>query len=102
MEGGAKLRVSLRETTEEEEEMERRAVLLDHRPPSKKILTTAWLAVIICTIGAALLAVMVAAQDASAKRPTSDPEDGWFQRCSPATTGYFDPIVFPGTPPEVG
>jgi hypothetical protein len=58
----------------------------------------AWLVVIICTIGAALLAVMVAAQDASAKRNSSDPEDGWFQRCSLAKTGYFDPIVFPNTP----
>jgi len=45
MEGGAKLRVSLRETTEEEEEMERRAVLLDHRPPGKKA-SIAWLVVI--------------------------------------------------------
>jgi hypothetical protein len=81
--------------------MERKIVLLDHRPPSKKAFM-AWLVVIICTIGAALLAVMVAAQDASAKRNSSDPEDGWFQRCSLAKTGYFDPIVFPNTPPDVG
>jgi hypothetical protein len=56
---------------------------------------------IICTIGAALLAVMLAAQDASAGRPP-DPESGWFQRCSLAKTEYFDPIVFPGMPPNVG
>src|SRR5215204_1119089 len=79
--------------------MERSAVYLTHRPSGNKA-SIAWLAMVICTIGAALFAVVVAAQDASARRP--DPDAGWFQRCSLAKTGYFDPIVFPGTPPDVG
>jgi hypothetical protein len=64
---------------------------------------------VICTIGAALLAVMIAAQGASAQ---DDPDTGpgWYQRCTLAKkaensfdgAGYFDPIVFPHTPPPVG
>ncbi len=80
--------------------MERRAVLPTHRPPSQKA-SIAWLIVVICTIGAALLAVMVAAQDASAQS-APDPDAGWFQRCALTKTGAFDPIVFPGTPAPVG
>jgi hypothetical protein len=45
--------------------MERRAILLTHRPPTKKA-SIAWLVVVMCTIGAAVLAVMIAAQGASA------------------------------------
>jgi hypothetical protein len=80
--------------------MEPSAVRFTHRPPSKKA-PIAWLVMGICIIGAALLAVIVAAQDASAKGP-SDPDAGWFQRCSLAKTGYFDPIVFFDKPPDVG
>jgi hypothetical protein len=77
--------------------MERRAVLPTHRPPSQKA-SIAWLVVLICTIGAALLAVMVAAQDASAQ-DSPDPDAGWFQRCALTKTGVFDPIVYPGSDP---
>jgi Domain of unknown function (DUF1996) len=80
--------------------MERWAVLPTHRLPSKKA-PIAWLVVVICTIGAALLAVMVAAQDASAQ-DGPDPDAGWFQRCSLTKTGAFDPIVYPGKPEPVG
>src|SRR5215213_3322205 len=80
--------------------MERRTALLNHRLPSKKA-SIARLVMVICIIGAALLAVMLAAQNASAQYgPGSNA--GWFQRCSLAKTGSFDPIVFPGTPPPVG
>jgi hypothetical protein len=74
--------------------MNLREVLLTHRPPSKKA-SIAWLLMTICTIGAALLAVMVAVQGASAQDNPS-PNSGWFQRCGLAKTGSFDPIVFPG------
>jgi hypothetical protein len=80
--------------------MKGRAVLLTHRLPSKKA-SIAWLVMVICTIGAALLAVMIVAQGASA-HDNHEPNSGWFQRCSLAKTGYFDPIVFPGTPEPVG
>ena len=80
--------------------MKRREVLLTYRPPSKKAYI-AWLVMVICTIGAALLAVMVAAQDASA-HDNHEPNSGWFQRCSQVKAGYFDPIVFPDTPEPVG
>src|SRR5919107_5262130 len=80
--------------------MERWAVLPYHRLPGKKA-SNAWLVVVICTTGAALLAVMVAAQDASAQ-DGPDPDVGWFQRCALTKTGAFDPIVYPGTPKPVG
>jgi Domain of unknown function (DUF1996) len=80
--------------------MNSREVLLTHRPPSKKA-SVAWLVVVVCTIGAAVLAVMMAAQDASAQ-DNPDPNSGWFQRCTVTTTGLFDPIVFPGEPEPVG
>src|SRR5919112_6810860 len=80
--------------------MERWAVLLTHRQPSKKA-SIAWLVMIICTIGAALLAVMVAAHDASAQ-DGPDPNAGWFQRCSLTKPGAFDPIVYPGKRKPVG
>jgi hypothetical protein len=80
--------------------MERRAILPIHRLPSKKA-SIAWIVVVICTIGAAVLAVMVAAQDASAQ-DGPDPDPGWFQRCALTKTGAFDPIVNPGTPKPVG
>jgi hypothetical protein len=48
-----------------------------------------------CTISAAVLAVMMAAQGASA-HDNHDPNSGWFQRCTVTTTGSFDPIVHPG------
>src|SRR5215211_4479034 len=80
--------------------MERRPILLTHRPPGKKASIT-WLLMTICAIGAALLAVMVAARDASAQ-DGPDPDAGWFQRCALTKTGSFDPIVYPGTPGPVG
>jgi hypothetical protein len=80
--------------------MERRATLLTHRPPSKNA-AILWLVITICATGAALLAAMAVAQDASAQ-VTPEPRSGWFQRCALAKTGYFDPIVYPGTPPRVG
>ena len=80
--------------------MERRAILLTHQPPSKNA-SIAWLLITICTIGAALLAVMVAGRDASAQ-DGPDPDAGWFQRCALTKTGAFDPIVYPGTPAPVG
>lgn len=80
--------------------MEHRAARFTHRLPSKRA-SIAWLVLVICTIGAALLAVMVAAPNASAQ-DGPDPDAGWFQRCSIAKPGVFDPIVFPGTPPPVG
>jgi hypothetical protein len=80
--------------------MERRAILLTHRPPTKKA-SIAWLVVVMCTIGAAVLAVMIAAQGASA-HDNHEPNSGWFQRCALTKTGEFDPIVFPGTPEPVG
>jgi hypothetical protein len=89
--------------------MERRAILPTNGPPSKKA-SIAWLVIVICTIGAALLAVMVAAQGASAQ-DDPDPSAGWFQRCTSVfkdpNTGNsvglsFDPIVFPDTHPPVG
>jgi hypothetical protein len=80
--------------------MKCRALLSAYRPPSKKA-SIAWLVMVICAIGAALLAVMIAAQGASA-HDNHDPDSGWFQRCSLAKTGVFDPIVFPGEPEPVG
>jgi hypothetical protein len=74
--------------------MERNAILPTRGPPSKNA-SVAWLVMVICTIGAALLAVMVAAQGASAQ-DDPDPSAGWFQRCTLAKTGSFDPIVYPG------
>jgi hypothetical protein len=79
------------EPRRKEKKMERSALLPTHRPPSQKA-SVAWLVVLICTIGAALLAVMVAAQDASAQ-DSPDPDAGWFQRCALTKTGSFDPIV---------
>src|SRR3712207_9108670 len=55
----------------------------------------------VVVVVSALLAVMIAAQAASA-HDVHEPNSGWFQRCSLAKTGYFDPIVFPGTPEPVG
>jgi hypothetical protein len=64
---------------------------------------------VICTIGAAMLAVMVAAQGASAQ---DDPDTGpgWYQRCTSVypkdSNGIesrpFDPIVHPNEAPPVG
>jgi hypothetical protein len=92
----------------EEKKMERRAILPTYGPPSKKT-SIAWLVLLICTIGAVLIAVMVAAQDASAQ-DDPDPSAGWFQRCTSVfpkdSNGIesrpFDPIRFPGTPEPVG
>ena|GEM_PF-3338073 len=79
--------------------MERKAILPTHRSPGQKAFI-AWI-VVVCTIGAALLAVMVAAQNASAQS-APDPDAGWFQRCALTKTGAFDPIVSPGKPEPVG
>lgn len=56
--------------------MKDREVLLTYRPPSKKA-SIAWLVMVICTIGTALLAVLIAAQGASA-HDNHDPNAGWF------------------------
>jgi Domain of unknown function (DUF1996) len=89
--------------------MERRVILPTYGPPSKKA-SIAWLVAVICTIGAALLVAMVAAQGASAQ-DDPDPSAGWFQRCTKVfkdpntgnTVGLsFDPIVYPDRPPPVG
>jgi hypothetical protein len=80
--------------------MEHRKILPTYGPPSKRA-SIAWLVMLICTIGAVLLAVMVAAQGASAQ-DDPDPGAGWFQRCSLTKKGSFDPIVFPNKPPPVG
>lgn len=80
--------------------MKGKVVLPTHRPPSKKVSIT-WLVNVMCTIGAALLAVMIAVQAASA-HAGHERGAGWFQRCSLAKEGYFDPIVYPNTPPPVG
>ena len=76
--------------------MERRESHHTHRQPSKKA-SLAWL--LVCTVGAALLAVMIATQGALAQA-SQDPSDGWFQKCGLAKTGptpstpgdIFDPI----------
>jgi Domain of unknown function (DUF1996) len=78
--------------------MEHRESNLTHRQPSNKA-SLAWL--LVCTVGAALLAVMIATQGALAQ-DIQDPSNGWFQKCGLAKTGQFDPIVFPHTPPPVG
>jgi hypothetical protein len=78
--------------------MKRREAHLTYRPPSKKA-SFAWL--LVCAVGAALFAVMIAAQGALA-HANHDPNAGWFQRCALAKTGTFDPIVFPNNPGPVG
>jgi hypothetical protein len=87
--------------------MERRESHLTHRQPTKK-LSLAWL--LVCTVSAALLAVMIATQGALAQE-SQDPSDGWFQKCgsmdNPQTpevegTGQFDPIAFYNKPPPIG
>jgi hypothetical protein len=78
--------------------MERRESHLTHRQPSNKA-SLAWL--LVCTVGAALLAVMIATQGALA-HANHDPQARWFQRCALTKTGQFDPIVYPNTRPPVG
>jgi Domain of unknown function (DUF1996) len=46
-------------------------------------------------------AVLLAVQAASA-HPGHEPSAGWFQRCSLARTGSFDPLVYPNRRPPVG
>jgi hypothetical protein len=78
--------------------MERREGHLTYRPPGKKA-SFAWL--LVCTVGAALFAAMIAAQGALA-HANHDPLAGWFQRCALTKTGTFDPIVSPKNPAPVG
>jgi hypothetical protein len=88
--------------------MERRESHLTHRQPSNKA-SLAWL--LVCTVGAALFAVMIATQGALAQ-DIQDPSNGWFQKCGPVLdnpdttpvegTGEYDPIVFPNNPGPVG
>jgi len=80
--------------------MERRAVFPKYPGPPRNKASIAWLVIVICTIGAALLTVMMAAQGVSAQE--DEPGAGWFQKCSLAKMGYFDPIVFPGQQEPVG
>jgi hypothetical protein len=68
--------------------MERRESHLTHRQPSNKA-SLAWL--LVCTVGAALFAVMIAAQGALA-HANHDPQARFFQRCAWTKTGQFDPF----------
>jgi hypothetical protein len=88
--------------------MEHRESNLTHRQRSNEA-SLAWL--LVCTVGAALLAVMLVTQGALAQ-DSQDPSDGWFQKCGslddPQTpdvnegAGQFDPIVFYNKPPPIG
>jgi Domain of unknown function (DUF1996) len=78
--------------------MKRRESQLTHRQRSNEA-SLAWL--LVCTVGAALLAVMIVTQGALA-HPNHDPQARWFQKCGLAKRGTFDPIVYPNTPPPVG
>jgi hypothetical protein len=79
--------------------MERRESNLTHRQPSNKA-SLAWL--LVCTVGAALFAVLFAvliATHGALAQESQDPSDGWFQKCGLAKTGpappenkIFDPI----------
>jgi hypothetical protein len=90
--------------------MEHRESNLTHRQPSNEA-SLAWL--LVCTVGAALFAVMIATQGALAQ-DIQDPSNGWFQKCGPVLdnplvdnpqtpevegTSEFDPIVLPGEYP---
>ena len=80
----------------EEEMMEHRESHITNRQRSNEA-SLAWL--LVCAVGAALLAVMIATQGALAQE-SQDPSDGWFQKCQLAKTGptastpgdIFDPI----------
>jgi hypothetical protein len=76
--------------------MERRESHLTHRQRSNEA-SLGWL--LVCTVGAALFAVMIATQGALAQ-DIQDPSNGWFQKCGPVVdkTGVYDPIVSPGEP----
>ena len=78
--------------------MERRESHLTHRQPSEQA-SLAWL--LVCTVGAALFAVMIATQGALA-HPNHDPQARWFQKCGLVKKGQFDPIVYPNTAPPIG
>jgi hypothetical protein len=88
--------------------MEHRESHLTHRQRSNEA-SLAW--VLVCAVGAALLAVMIATQGALAQ-DIQDPSNGWFQKCGPVLdnrdttpvegTGDYDPIVFPNNPGPVG
>ena len=88
--------------------MEHRESHLTHRQRSNEA-SLAWL--LVCTVGAALFAVMIATQGALAQ-DIQDPSNGWFQKCGPVLdnpdttpvegTGEYDPIVFPNNPGPVG
>jgi hypothetical protein len=90
--------------------MEHRESNLTHRQPSNEA-SLGWL--LVCTVGAALFAVMIATQGALAQ-DIQDPSNGWFQKCGPVLdnplvdnpqtpevegTSEFDPIVLPGKYP---
>jgi hypothetical protein len=83
--------------------MEHRESNLTHRQRSNEA-SLAWL--LVCTVGAALFAVMIATQGALAA-DIQDSSNGWFQKCGPVVvddpntpevegTGEYDPIVAPG------
>src|SRR5215208_5191476 len=86
----------------EEEMIEHRESNLTHRQRSNEA-SLAWL--LVCTVGAALFAVMIATQGALAA-DIQDSSNGWFQKCGPVLdnpqtpevegTGEYDPIVAPG------
>ena len=80
--------------------MEHRESHLTHRQRSNQA-SLAWL--LVCTVSAALFAVMIATQGALAQ-DIQDPSNGWFQKCGSVVdkTGEYDPIVFPNTPPPIG
>lgn len=67
----------------------------------KSFRASAPLAAVAATAVLATLLVLLATQAASA-HAGHEPSAGWFQRCSLAKTGAFDPIVYPGKRPPVG
>ena len=69
--------------------MEHRESHLTHRQPSNKA-SLGWL--LVCTVGAALFAVMIATQGALAQ-DSQDPSDGWFQKCGPVLDNPQTPEV---------
>jgi hypothetical protein len=80
--------------------MERRESHLTHRQPSEQA-SLAWL--LVCTVGAALFAVIIATQGALAHSLANhDPQARWFQKCGLVKKGQFDPIVYPNTAPPIG
>jgi hypothetical protein len=56
---------------------------------------------LLASMALAMLLAFIVVQAATA-HPGHEASAGWFQRCSLAKTGSFDPIVYPDRPPPVG